>query len=146
MNETAQVETDEVAEDQSVTEATETEASKEPKAKKKVTGVSQDAKITILAKSNPKRAGSASYDRFQGYLTEKAPATVKEALENGLIIGDIHYDLIHGSIEVEGATVVEYQPTARGPNAEKAEGDDAVENELDEGAGEVEEGTDGDGF
>lgn len=146
MNETAEaveelVETGEVTVD---SEGKEAEAPAKSTKKKKCTGVSQDAKIEILVTSNPKRPGSASYDRFEGYLTEKAPATVKDALENGLIMGDIHYDFIHGSINVEGATVVEYEPNARGPNAAKGDSDDAV-TELDEELPET-EGDDDDGF
>jgi len=82
---------------------------------KKVSGVSREAALTVLADSNPKRAGSASFERFQGYLTDPAPATVADALNNGLSMGDIHYDIIHGSISVEGATVEEYEVVPRGP-------------------------------
>lgn len=109
-------------------------AEEAPKMKKRVKNVSQDAKLTVLAESNPKRAGSASYDRFEGYLTDPAPATVKEALDNGLTMGDIHYDTIHGSIEVEGAEVEEYMPTPRGPRAEgeaeEVEADDDGEDNF----------------
>ena len=122
----AKAKKDDVAE----VEVDETEVAAEaeaPKTKKKCTGVTQDAAITILVESNPKRSGSASYDRFEGYLTDPAPATVKDALENGLIMGDIHYDFIHGSISVEGATVEEYTPSARGPNAPSEVSDEEVE-------------------
>jgi len=86
-----------------------------PKMAKKAVGVTQDAALTVLADSNPKREGSSAYDRFEGYLANPAPKTVKEALDNGLTMGDIKYDLIHGSIEVEGASVEEYEITPRGP-------------------------------
>lgn len=115
-NEVQEVATDEVAE---------TEAPKGPKGPrmaKKVAGVSKEAALIVLAESNPKRANSASYDRFQGYL-DKKPATVQEALDAGLTIGDIHYDIIHGSIEVEGAEVTEYEVKPRGPRAEVSSGD-----------------------
>ena len=112
-----------------------------PKMKKKVTGITNDAKIEILVESNPKRSGSASYDRFEGYLTKEAPATVKAALENGLIMGDIHYDFIHGSIKVEGATVVEYAPAVRGPRDGTTSEEVAEEIEVDEDA-DGEEGDD----
>jgi len=120
------------AQDEATAEVAEEAVTEEaPKMKKKVNGVSQDSAITVLVESNPKRAGSASYDRFEGYLTDPAPATVKAAIENGLTMGDIHYDFIHGSITVEGAEVVEYMPSARGPRtggdeeeAEVAEDDD----------------------
>ncbi len=103
------------------------EVATEPKAKKKVNGVSNDAALKVLVDSNPKRAGSASYDRFEGYLTDPKPTTVAEALENGLGIGDIHYDIIHGSIEVEGATVEEYMPT---PRAAKEDTDNEGTDEV----------------
>lgn len=90
----------------------------EVKMKKRVKGVSKDASLTVVAESNPKRAGSKSFDRFEGYLTDPAPTTVQEALDNGLGMGDIHYDIIAGSIEVDGAEVEEYTPTARGAKAD----------------------------
>ncbi len=106
----------------------------EPKAKKKVNGVTNEAALTILVEGNPKRAGSASYDRFEGYLTDPRPTTVAEALENGLSIGDIHYDVIHGSIEVEGATVEEYMPTPRAPkeDSEVEDNSEATETATDD--------------
>ena len=96
-----------MSEEAQAAEATEgTNAKPEkPATKKKVNGVKKDAAIVIIAESNPKRVGSASYDRFQHYLTEPVPETVQAALDKGLIMGDIHYDFIHGSIEVDGATV-----------------------------------------
>lgn len=105
-----------------------------PKMAKKAVGVTQEAALTVLVDSNPKREGSSAYDRFEGYLADPAPATVAEAIANGLTMGDIKYDLIHGSIEVEGASVEEYEITPRGPRDTEAEvaGDD--------------EDPDGDGF
>lgn len=100
----------------------------EPKMKKKVNGVSNDSALTVLVEGNPKRAGSASFDRFEGYLTDPKPTTVAEALENGLSIGDIHYDIIHGSIEVAGAEIEEYMPTPRAPKEDSDEGSDEVTN------------------
>lgn len=114
-------------------ENTEVEATEEaPKTKMRVKGVSQDAALTVLVDSNPKRAGSASYDRFEGYLQSPAPTTVKEALENGLTMGDIHYDIIHKSISVDGAEIEEYVPTPRGSKSEDgAEPAEAVEAEAE---------------
>ena len=89
-----------------------------PKTKKKVEGISREASIEILTSDNPKREGSSAYDRFAGYLTDPAPATVAEALDNGLTMGDINYDTIHGFIAVEGATIIEYTPTPRTPKDE----------------------------
>jgi len=81
--------------------------------KKKAVGITKEAAIVVNVTENPKREGSASYDRFQGYLTNPAPANVQEALDNGLTMGDINYDFIHGTIEVDGASVEEYEPKKR---------------------------------
>ena len=81
--------------------------------KKRVTGVSKDAALTVNVTENVKREGSKAFDRFAGYLTDPAPATVQEALDNGLTMGDINYDIIAESISVEGAEVEEYTPTPR---------------------------------
>ena len=95
------------------------------KTAKKVTGVTKESGLTVLVESNPKRPSSASYARFEGYLTDPAPATVGDALENGLTIGDIKFDIVHGFIEVEGAEVTEYEVKPRGPRAEKEEGEES---------------------
>ncbi len=103
---------------------------KEPKLRKKATGISKDAAITVVAVANPKRAGSAAYDRFEGYLSDPAPATVQEALDAGLTMGDISYDFIHGSITVDGAEIVEYTPKKRAPKSDDGEeGSDEVVTE-----------------
>ena len=88
---------------------------------KKVSGVTKESALTVLATENPKRPSSASYKRFDWYLTNPAPATVGEALENGLTIGDIKFDIVHGFIEVDGAVVEEYEVKPRGPRAAKDE-------------------------
>lgn len=127
-----------MSEDEAVAAEAEAPAEdKGPKKAKKVTGVSKDAKITVVATSNIKREGSEAHKRFAGYLTDPAPTTVQEALDNGLTIGDIHYDLIHGSITVEGAEVIEYEISPRGP---RGASDDADAEDGEEG----EEGTEGD--
>lgn len=95
------------------------------KTAKKVSGVTKESALTVLATENPKRPSSASYKRFEGYLTSPAPATVGDALENGLTIGDIKFDIVHGFIEVEGAEVTEYEVKPRGPRAAKEEGEEA---------------------
>lgn len=56
-----------------------------------------EAKIKVLAKENPKRAGSASFKRFALY--EKS-ATVAEFLKAGGTAGDLHYDSVHEYIKV----------------------------------------------
>jgi len=117
MTDENEVATEEVAEEKVVT-------------KKKVTGVTREATIEVLTETNPKREGSNAYDRFEGYLAEEAPTTVAEALDNGLTMGDIHYDFIHGFISVEGAEVIEYTPTKRDAS-EAAVVDDAAVAEDD---------------
>ena len=107
-----------------------------PRTAKKVTGVERTAALEVLTDTNPKRAGSASFDRFEGYLTEVPPTTVQEAIDNGLTMGDIHYDIIHGSIEVEGAEVVEYEIKPRGPRSESS---DEAEEPVTEGADDEDE-------
>lgn len=103
----------------------------EVKMKKKVEGVTQESLVTVLAESNPKREGSKAHERFEMYFGLEVGTTVKEAIDAGLTMGDIHYDFIHGNIDVEGANVVEYAPTPRGEKAEveSAEGDTAVDSE-----------------
>jgi len=99
---------------------------KEPKSttRKKVDNVTKDSAVTVVADSNPKRPSSAAYTRFQAYLDNKdSISNVADCLELGLTMGDIHYDFIHGSITVEGAEVVEYEPKKRGPRAESADED-----------------------
>ena len=104
----------------------ETQTEDAPTTKKKAVGISKDAAIEVLTDVNPKRPGSASFARFEGYLSYPAPTTVQEALDAGLTMGDISYDFIHGSISVEGAEIVEYEPKKRAP---KGEGEDEEEDE-----------------
>ena len=49
-----------------------------------------DAKITVLAKENPKREGSASFKRFALYSKHK---TVESFLKAGGTSGDLRYDM-----------------------------------------------------
>lgn len=86
---------------------------------RKAVGISKDAKLTLMVEANPKRPGRAAYDRFEGYFKEGVE-TVQDALDAGLTLGDIKYDLIHGFIEVDGAIVEEYTTTKRGPRAKKS--------------------------
>jgi hypothetical protein len=105
----------------------------EAKAKvaKRVKGIDKNAALTVLAESNPKRAGSSAYDRFEGYFKDGI-ATVQDALDAGLTMGDIKYDVTHGFIEVEGAEVEEYTPSVRGPRGSSDE-PDAPDALMDEG-------------
>jgi len=56
-----------------------------------------DAKIKVLAKENPKRAGSASFDRFALYSKN---ATVGDFLAAGGTSGDLHWDSEHEYISI----------------------------------------------
>lgn len=50
-------------------------------------------KLTLLVKDNPKREGSAGHERFQaGYIDSKAK-TVQAALDAGVTLADIAYDV-----------------------------------------------------
>lgn len=59
-----------------------------------------NAVITLITpdKKNPKRQGSASYDRFAAY---KDGMTVKEAVAAGVLYADLSWDVGHGFIKVE---------------------------------------------
>lgn len=101
---------------------------------KRVNNITKEAALTVLVESNPKRPSSSAYTRFQGYLTDPRPATVEQALANGLTIGDIKFDIIHGFISVAGAEVEEYEVKERGPR-NKSEGEEG-EGEATEANGE----------
>lgn len=105
-----------------------------PKMAKRVNGIEKSAVLKVITDSNPKREGSQAYDRFQGYFELSEGATVEDALEKGLTIGDIRYDVIHGFIEVEGASVEEYEVTPRGEKEDDA-GDDAGSDDAGQDSG-----------
>lgn len=117
--------------------AAEVEVETSAKIAKKVTGVTKESAITILTEENPKRPSSKAFARFEGYLTDPAPTTVGEALENGLTIGDIKFDFVHGFIHVEGAEITEYEVSPRGPRTPKEEGDDIAKEDSDAGRSDV---------
>ena len=48
------------------------------------------AAITVLVDKNPKKVGSKSYERFEGY---RGAATIAEALAAGVTYQDIAYDV-----------------------------------------------------
>lgn len=56
-----------------------------------------DATLKLLVNENPKKAGSKSADRFDGYLTA---STVGQAITNGVKYQDIAYDVSRKFIEV----------------------------------------------
>lgn len=55
------------------------------------------ASFRLLVEKNPKRAGSASYDRFQVYFTAK---NIGDALAKGVTYADLSWDVGHGFISV----------------------------------------------
>lgn len=75
----------------------------------------QDAKITVKAKENPKRVGSAAHKRFGVY---KTGMTVGEFLTKGGTGADLHYDTAHDYISITGGTAVTRAPMKKG--AERA--------------------------
>lgn len=89
-----------------------------PVTKIKAINVTKDAELIVNVTDNPKREGSASHTRYEGYLTNPPPATVQEALDNGLTMGDINYDFIHDNIFIDGASKEEYTPVKRTPKDE----------------------------
>lgn len=64
-------------------------------------GVALDATVTLLVATNPKRAGSKSFERFALY---KDGATVQECLDAGVITPDLVYDAAHGFVSIAGYT------------------------------------------
>lgn len=62
------------------------------------TAFDKAATITLKVEANPKRAGSAAYERFALYTTGM---TVAEALTAGVTSGDLQYDSKHGFIEID---------------------------------------------
>ena len=59
---------------------------------------SNDARIRVLVSENPKRPGTASYDRFNLYNSSE---TVGQFLENGGTKGDLDWDTKKGFIVIE---------------------------------------------
>ncbi len=107
-------------------------AIKGPKMAKKVEGLTREGIVTVIATTNPKREGSAAYDRFEYYFTLDEGTSVQSAIDAGLTIGDIRFDLIAGSIEITDAEVVEYEVTPRGEKKEVVtEDSDEAEAEAD---------------
>ena len=57
----------------------------------------EDAAVKLLVAENPKKKGSKSRERFEGYTGAK---TVGDALAKGVTYQDIVYDVGHGFIQV----------------------------------------------
>lgn len=60
-----------------------------------------DAKITLVAKENPKQPQSKSYIRFAEYVDKM---TCKEAIDKGVYLADLYYDSQHGFISIDEYT------------------------------------------
>lgn len=56
--------------------------------------------ISILATSNPKKPGTMSHTRFQGYFKGQVEC-IQDAFDNGLRGDDIRHDAAHGFIELK---------------------------------------------
>jgi predicted HicB family RNase H-like nuclease len=69
-----------------------------PKPPKKRTGYPESAKITVLVANNPKRPGSAAYDRFAFY---ESGMTVNQALNAGVRSDDLRWDVAHKFIKID---------------------------------------------
>ena len=74
-----------------------------PEKKKKVraklpTGIDRAWKITVLAKENPRREGTAVYETFKLY---KTGMTVEQFIEKGGRMGNVRTDLLRGNISLK---------------------------------------------
>lgn len=118
-------------------EVTETVEETGPKMSKRVLGMEDTCKITVISEGNPKREGSKAHEKFETYLAlaEKGDFTVADYLAEGHAKIDLRYDFCAGFIDIEGAEVEEYEVTPRG---EKAESDEEAEVEASAEEAEVE--------
>ncbi len=64
----------------------------------------ENAPLKLLVDKNPKKAGSKSAERFEGYTGAE---TVGDALAKGVTYQDIAYDIGHGFIEVDTSAVAD---------------------------------------
>jgi hypothetical protein len=62
-----------------------------------VAKIDPTARLSVLV-ANPKKAGSATFERFAKYIDG---ATVADSLKNGVLSGDIRWDLAHGFIRID---------------------------------------------
>ena len=61
--------------------------------------LADNMRIKLNVRENPKRKGTASYERFQLYFTKK-PKTVAEALKAGIWRADLRWDAARNFIEL----------------------------------------------
>ncbi len=57
-------------------------------------------KLTVLATTNPKKKGTMSHERFEGYFKLVGDCVVQDALDAGLRMDDIRHDAAHGFIHL----------------------------------------------
>ena len=65
--------------------------------KERAARIDKNLTITVLAEANPKREGSASFDRFELY---QDGMTIAEFVEAGGSIADVHNDVAKGYISI----------------------------------------------
>lgn len=107
-----------------------------PKRAKRAVGIERDSIVKVLATENPKREESQAWERFQNYFSLPEGSTVQQAIDAGLTMGDIKYDVIHGYIDVDGAEVEEYEVSPRGSRSDDDGEEETVEDdEADEASG-----------
>ena len=61
--------------------------------------LADNMRIILKRRDNPKRPGTASYERYNLYLTKK-PRTVAEALKAGITRADLRWDAARNFIEL----------------------------------------------
>lgn len=78
------------------------EAAKATRQVNKGSGIelADNMRIKLNVRENPKRKGTASYERFQLYFTKK-PKTVADALKAGLWRGDLRWDAARNFIDLQ---------------------------------------------
>lgn len=57
-------------------------------------------RLTEKGSKNPKKPGSMSFERYEGYFTLKKGATIADARKAGLRTDDFRHDEEHGFIEI----------------------------------------------
>lgn len=72
-----------------------------------------DSPVQVVAKTNPKKRPSMSYDRFENYFTLASGATVRDALKAGVRMDDIRHDQEHGFIVVGNDAIKELEETLK---------------------------------
>ena len=60
--------------------------------------LARDITLGLCVSANPKKVGSKSHARFDVYFTLGEHFTIAEALEGGLTMGDIKWDMDHSFI------------------------------------------------